>query len=360
MSSRLQFLLIPFSWLYGAVVYLYHRMYDLQIKKSVSFEIPVISIGNLSVGGTGKTPHVEYLIRLFKDFYDIGILSRGYRRKTKGYLLLDESSSAQEAGDEPVQFKHKFPEVMVAVCEERAIGIPIMLLDNPKLQVVILDDAFQHRRVSPGLSILLTEYSNPFTRDRLLPAGRLRESKNNAVRADLIVVNKCPPQISPDEKIQLSKELALRPDQFVFFSHLKYGTPFSFFNPDIKLTLQKNDSVVLFCGIANPQLLEEYLSGIVHEIEVLKFADHHQYSVGDLKKIQSAFQKLKDGRRFLVTTEKDAVRLSSLKEYIVNRGLEIYCMPVEAAFFEEDRLKFNDSVNSYVAQSIINRNDPEI
>ena len=185
---------------------MHNKLFDLQIKKSVQFELPVISVGNLTTGGTGKTPHTEYLLKLLSEKYHTGVLSRGYKRNTSGYFLVEENSTAGEAGDESLQIKRKFPHVTVAVCEERALGIPIMLLDNSQLAVILLDDAFQHRRVKPGLSILLTEYSKPFTKDLLLPAGNLREPKRNALRADVIVVTKCPVEISSEEKIKMANK----------------------------------------------------------------------------------------------------------------------------------------------------------
>ena len=197
-----------------------NKLFDLEIKKSVSFEIPVIGIGNLSTGGTGKTPHVEYLLQLLSSQFKTGVLSRGYKRKTSGYFLADEKTSVDQIGDEALQIKRKFPDAMVAVCEERAMGIPIMLLDNPELQVVILDDAFQHRQVKAGLSILLTKYSDLFVDDLLLPAGNLREPVSSSSRADAIVVTKCPATISPDEKNQRTHQFKQREGQPILFSSL--------------------------------------------------------------------------------------------------------------------------------------------
>ncbi len=321
-------------------------MYDLKIKKSVSFEIPVISVGNLSTGGSGKTPHVEYIIRLLKDHYQTGILSRGYRRKSKGYFLLDEFSTVKDGGDEPVQIKKKFPDVSVAVCEERAIAIPIMLLDNPELQVIVLDDAFQHRQVQPGLSILLTNYAKPFYEDHLLPMGNLREPVSGVARADVIVVTKCPTDLSSENKQKRTKELQHHPNQRVFFSYIKYAAPYSLFNLNKKLVLQRDDAVYLFTAIADHQPLLQHLQGVVGEVLIKTYPDHYYFSASDLKKLQSNFSKLNGTRNFLLTTEKDAARLISFKEYLVNQQLEIFCMPLEVKFFEEE--EFDQLIYSFV------------
>ncbi|MBA2422155.1 MAG: tetraacyldisaccharide 4'-kinase [Chitinophagales bacterium] len=346
MSSPLKFLFYPFSLIYGIGSLLYHKMYDLQIKKSVSFEIPVISIGNLSMGGSGKTPHVEYIIRLLKDQYQTGILSRGYKRKSKGYFLLDKFSTVKEGGDEPVQIKQKFADVSIAVCEERALGIPIMLLDNPQLQVIVLDDAFQHRQVQAGLSILLTNYSKLFTEDHLFPMGSLREPVRGAARADVIVVTKCPMDLSSENKSHLIKEVKHHSNQQVFFSYLDYGAPYSLFDQDKKLALQPGDAVYLFTAIADYKPLLTYLQGVVGNISVKRFPDHYYFSASDLKKLQTAFSKLNGRRNFLLTTEKDATRLLPFKEYLISNQLEIFCIPLEIKIFEEE--KFDQLIYSFV------------
>ncbi len=321
-------------------------MYDLQIKKSVSFEMPVITIGNLSMGGSGKTPHVEYLIRLLKDHYHTGILSRGYKRKSKGYFLLDEFSTVKDGGDEPVQIKQKFPDVSVAVCEERAIGIPIMILDNPQLQVIVLDDAFQHRQVQAGLSILLTNYSKPFTEDHLFPIGSLREPVRGAARADVIVVTKCPTDLSLQDKSHFIKELKHHTNQQVFFSYIAYGAPYSIFDLNKKLILQREDAVYLFTGIADHKPLLQYFKGVVGEVLIKTYPDHYYFSASNLKKLQITFSKLNWTRNFLITTEKDAARLLPFKEYLINNQLEIFCIPLEVKFFEEE--KFDQLIYSFV------------
>lgn len=346
MHSMLRIVLIPFSWLYGLGVYLRNKQFDAGLKKSVSFEIPVISVGNLSAGGTGKTPMVEYLLRFLEGSFKTGVLSRGYRRKTRGYLEVEISMAAIETGDEQLQIKRKFPDVMVAVCEERATGIPLMIAENPDLEIVILDDAFQHRQVKPGISLLITDYAHPYTRDLLLPAGRLREPAVNAKRADAIIVAKCPPLITFQERSEMAKEMAIQPAQPVFFTFQEYGAPFEIFDPDKKWMPESGDQLLLFCGIANPDSLLKYLNEKTGHVKCIKFADHHPYSLTDLKKIQQEFGRIAAARKFLITTEKDAVRLLPFKEYLLSQQLEIYCVPVQTAFFEGDKNRFDELIMS--------------
>lgn len=339
--------MLPFSWLYGAGIWLHNKMFDHQIKKSVEFELPVIGVGNLSTGGTGKTPHVEYLLKLLSQKYHSGVLSRGYRRKTSGYFLVEENSTANDAGDEPLQIKRKFPQATVAVCEERALGIPIMLLDDPDLEVIVLDDAFQHRRVKPGLSILLTEYSEPFTRDFLLPMGNLREPKENAARADVIVVTKCPYEITSGEKTKMVNELRQGNDQQVFFSFLKYSEAYNIFEPGKKTDLSMVESALLISGIASTHHLLSYVKGKIKNVHHLEFRDHHSFTPRDLKMIAEKFQAIPSPSKIILTTEKDGVRLLPFIDFFGSQQLEISCVPVEIVFPEEEKEKFDSLVVSF-------------
>jgi tetraacyldisaccharide 4'-kinase len=350
MSSPRRFLL-PFSWIYGAGVYLRNKLFEWDIKKSVSFEIPVISVGNLSAGGTGKTPHVAYLIRLFQPYMQVGVISRGYGRRSKGYLLVEENSPVDDTGDEPLELKLKFPESTVAVCEERAIGIPIMLLDNPSLEIILLDDGFQHRRVTPGLSILLTTYSHPYTADQLLPAGNLREPVTEAARADVIIVTKCPGVITNENRVKWKHELNILEHQRLFFSYTRYGIPCGIFDRNDKILLRKTDTLLLFCGIADPTHLVNELKQQVSEVKAIIFGDHHHYSLHDMKMIHAAFQKLEDKTSFIITTEKDAVKLNPFKDFFSENGLKIYCMPVETEFFPEDKERFDKLMIEFIKRT---------
>ena len=345
-------LLFPLSWLYGAGVWLNNKIFDLQIKKSVEFELPVISVGNLSTGGTGKTPHVEYLVKLLSEKYHVGVLSRGYRRKTSGYFLVEEHSTALETGDEPLQIKKKFPQTTVAVCEERALGIHVMLLDNPHLEVIVLDDAFQHRRVKPGLSILLTEYSTPFTKDFLLPAGNLREPKKNAARADVIVVTKCPGEISSDEKTKMTRGLKQREGQEIFFSSLKYSEAYNLFDPGKKTDLSQVESALLITGIASPENLLSYVQSKTKNAHHLKFRDHHSFTQRDLKMIAEKFQAVPSSSKIILSTEKDGVRLLPFRDFLGSRQLEISCVPVEVQFSAAEKEKFDSLVVGFAEKTL--------
>lgn len=349
--------LLPFSWIYGAGAAARNWMYDHQWKRSVSFELPIISVGNLSAGGTGKTPHTEYLIRLLKDQYKTGMLSRGYMRRSGGYRLVEVNDSAESAGDEPLQVKRKFPEVTVAVCEERAIGIPIMLLDDPDLEVIILDDAFQHRRVTPGLNILLTDYSSPFTKDLLLPAGSLRESISNACRAHAIVITKTPPDAGEMAISQLKEELRSQEGQPVFTSGLQYGELYDLLEPSQKVSDLQDWSVLLVTGIASASILETHLRKEAGHVVPMRFADHHLYSESDVKKIIWAAQSLAGKRSMVCTTEKDALRLLPYLNRFKSEGVEIYCIPVEVAFGEKEKMQFDEMVLNFVRSALIQKED---
>jgi len=342
-------LLLPFSLLYGFGAWLHNKLFDLQIKKSVEFDIPVISVGNLSTGGTGKTPQVEYLVKLLSQKFHCGIMSRGYKRRTSGYFVVEENSLAIDTGDEPLQMKRKFPDTTVAVCEERAIGIPIMLLDDPKLEVIILDDAFQHRRVKAGLSVLLTDYSSPFSRDHLLPVGNLREPKQNASRADVIVVTKCPEKILSEEKTVLEKGLKQREGQKIFFSSLKYGEAYGMFSPEKKIDLRKIPAAILVRGIVSASHLEKYLLKFIPDLQHKKFPDHHTFRLSELKSIHEQSRKK---NLVWLTTEKDAVRLFPFKDFFQQNEVEIYCVPVEVRFAGGEEERFEAIVFDFLNEKL--------
>ncbi len=344
-------LLLPFSWIYGAGVWLRNKMFDLEIKKSVEYQLPVISIGNLSTGGTGKTPHIEYLLTLLEGRYKAGVLSRGYKRKTTGYLLLDKDTDSRTAGDEPVQIKKNFPEATIAVCEERALGIPIMLLDDPQLEVILLDDAFQHRNVKPSLSILLTEYDHLFTRDALLPAGKLREPSRNAARADVIIVTKCPIEISQNEKLSLEPELKQHPGQRVFFSFIEHQQPNLLSYEGIKPALNKYQAALVVTGIANARPLlchiESHIKNVIH----CEYSDHHYFSVGQIARIIKEYEALPAPKIF-ITTEKDGVRLLNHYQLFKDHDIEIYCIPVKVYFSDDERAEFDSFILEIIEKKI--------
>ncbi|MEG9327978.1 tetraacyldisaccharide 4'-kinase [Salinimicrobium catena] len=296
-------LLYPFSLLYGGVMQLRNELYDRGIFSSKEYEVPVIAVGNLSVGGTGKSPMVEYLISLLKDNYRVATLSRGYKRSSSGFLLLNGNEPAAEAGDEPLQFKSKFPEIMVAVDESRQHGIQELLKQAAPPDVIILDDAFQHRKVTAGLYILLTPYGNLYSDDLVLPAGNLREPKAGAKRADLVVVTKCPAEISSEAKQKIRTRLKLQPGQELYFSNISYSEEIFGRKEVLPLKELQKRHFTLVTGIANPQPLVGYLKEHSLKFDHKAFPDHHNFSASEIKELRS--------KGLLLTTEKDYMRLKN-------------------------------------------------
>lgn len=361
--------LYPVSWLYGAVVTVRNKFFDWGLLRSRSFGIPVICVGNLSVGGTGKTPHTEYLIKLLHDKYQVAVLSRGYKRRTQGYVLATPQSTARTIGDEPYQMYAKFPSVTLAVDENRCHGIEKLLeLKEPAVDIVLLDDAFQHRYVKPGLSILLTDYHRLFCDDTLLPAGRLREPVSGKNRAQIVIVTKCPQDIKPIDYNIITKRLGLYPYQQLFFSSFRYGNLRPVFRQEgkeagistvpagkeIPLSLLTDMNVLLVTGIASPTPVREKLEGCVKQIETLFFGDHHDFTHKDMQQIKERFGKLAGKGRLIVTTEKDATRLMN------HPGLDgalkpfVYALPIEIEILQNQQDKFNQHIIDYVRENTRN------
>ncbi|HRG82907.1 MAG TPA: tetraacyldisaccharide 4'-kinase, partial [Chitinophagaceae bacterium] len=330
-------LLFPFSLLYWLGIAVRNFLYDKQVLKSSSFGLPLICVGNLSVGGTGKSPMVEYLIRLLEHRYHIATLSRGYKRKTKGYALAGPDTTALEIGDEPMQFHQKFPELPVAVGEERMVAIPQLLHDRPQTELIILDDAFQHRAVKAGLNILLTDYSNLFTRDFYLPTGDLRDLKSSYKRAEIIVVTKCKNGISAAEKEKIRNEIRPVNGQKLFFTGLEYGDPWHFTNGDPK-PLKAETEVLLVTGIANPRPLKMMLEEKHKTYQMLQFPDHHIFTIDDWKEIIRKFGEIKAKDKIILTTEKDAVRLDKFRQEA--SGVPLYVIPVRHQFLVDEAAVF--------------------
>ena len=275
----LRFLLFPFSILYGVIVFIRNKFYDWHLISSTHFEVPTIVVGNISMGGTGKSPHIEYLIRLLQKDFNVATLSRGYGRRTNGFILSDKQSTAKDIGDEPKQFKNKFDEAAVAVDAKRVNGINQLINKVDRLQVILLDDAFQHRAVSAGLSILLTDYNKMYCDDYILPMGNLRESRSVAKRADIIIVTKCPAHLSDEERNKLMEKINATSFQTVYFSYIKYGEVIKLFGNKESEQINYLDGqydVVLLTGIANTQPLEDYLQSKTKSLINMKFPDHHQ------------------------------------------------------------------------------------
>jgi len=348
----LRWLLLPFALLYGLIVVIRNGLYDLNIFKSTNFDFPIVAVGNLSAGGTGKTPHVEYLIKLLREEFNVAILSRGYKRKTNGYRLANENSDVKEIGDEPRIYKVKYPEIPVAVGENRSLAIPQLLTDAPMTNVVLLDDAFQHRQINPGLSVLLTDYNNRFTNDYLLPVGYLREFTNARKRAEIMVVTKCPPSLTKLQKDEIIAELKPLDNQKVYFSYLKYATPYRLFYPNQKLIIDDHIDVILLTGIANPKPLVAYLKDKVNSLILHDYSDHHLFSERDMEQLKKTYDNYAPTNKIIVTTEKDATRLELHAEWLHKSKLPIYCMPVEVDFNESDKRQFNKQITSYITSNL--------
>ena len=346
--------LLPLSWLYGLGVGIRNTLFDLGILKSRSFDVPVISVGNITVGGSGKTPHVEYLIRLLHNKYRVAVLSRGYKRKTKGYILADENSTMSDIGDEPYQMHSKFKNVSIAVDRNRCNGIERLTNDEPTkdTDVILLDDAYQHRYVKPGINILLVDYHRLIIYDKLLPAGRLRESKEGKTRADIVIVTKCPKDLKPMSFRVLSRAMDLFPYQQLYFTCLKYGDLHALFN-DSKRPLKDikpNEHTLLVTGIASPEQMVEDLSPYCKNITSLKFSDHHQFNADDVEKINSTFSMMQTPR-LIITTEKDATRLENIEGLSEEVKNSIYTLPVEVQVMLDQQEKFNEVILSYVQKN---------
>ncbi len=347
-----RFLLLPFSLIYGLVIFLRNKLFDWNIKKTVSYNFPVISVGNITVGGTGKTPHTEFLLNLLSKEFRTAVLSRGYKRKTKGFVLASKSSTPEEIGDESYQIHMKYPESLVAVCESRVEGIKNLLLQNPNPNIVLLDDAFQHRYVNPGLSILLVDYNRPVYRDFYLPTGNLRDGFYSRKRADIIIVTKTPGEMVVEDYKYWRKKLRISDHQKVYFSQFEYGNLKPVFlnqNKQIDIPSLKNlkTQVLLITGIAEPKPLIEYIESHGLSCEIIRFADHHNFSDTDLKSIHSKYDKLNSKARIIITTEKDAVRIMHLMNYPETLKEATYYLPISVKILEDKEEEFKNYTLKY-------------
>ncbi|MCR4031021.1 MULTISPECIES: tetraacyldisaccharide 4'-kinase [Flavobacterium] len=336
--NLLRKLLFPFAILYGFITSIRNFLFDKGVLKSISFDVPVIAVGNLSVGGTGKTPQIEYLIRLLSDKYKVATLSRGYKRKSEGFVLADQKSNAEILGDEPFQFYQKFPNVMVAVDANRTNGIQQLLSQNEKPEIILLDDAFQHRKVKAGFYILLTSYGDLYADDFMLPTGNLRESRSGAERANIVVVTKCPNVLSDEEQAEIRLKLKLNCSQQIFFTFIDYDEVIFGASEKMAVSEIKSESKLLLAGIAKPKPFFDYLKND-HD-ECLTFPDHHHFSDADLDAIQN-----KANGRKIITTEKDYVRLKDSK--LVS---QLYYLPIKSTFINHQQ-NFDATILEYVYQT---------
>jgi tetraacyldisaccharide 4'-kinase len=336
--KAIRFLLFPFAILYDLVTSIRNFFFNVGVFKQTSFQTPVIVVGNLSVGGTGKTPQIEYLIRLLKESYKISILSRGYKRKTAGFVLLHKNHSAEDVGDEPLQYFKKFTNISVAVDANRVNGIS-KLIEEHKTQVVLLDDAYQHRKVKAGFYILLTKYNDLFVDDFLLPTGNLRERRSGAKRAGVILVTKCPENLSLIAQSQIKNRLKKYRKE-VFFTRISYDEKTSG-NQEIAVEDLKNYEVLLVTGIANPGPLLSFLADKKVNYTHLKYADHHLFTSSEIAEIQDNYKAIKSTKKLLLTTEKDAVRLENFLPGISFLG-------IQTNFLDSQNLTFNLRINHYL------------
>jgi len=338
-------LLLPFAILYGLVIKLRNWLFDKEYLGSANFNFPLICVGNLAVGGTGKSPMVEYIVDLLHQRFTVATLSRGYKRKTKGYVLANDTTTALEIGDEPMQFHVKFPQVAVAVGEERLDAVPQLLHDRPDLQAIVLDDAFQHRVVKAGLNILLTEYSNLFSYDIFLPTGDLRDARSSYKRADIIVVTKCPPDLSIEKKRSTIRDIQPLPHQRVFFTCIDYGVPYHI-TSKVQRPITEEDEILLVCGIANPQPLKEYIFNHAATYYQQDYSDHHIFSIDDLMEIKRKFERIDAEKKFILTTEKDSMRFFKFNNEITE--LPLYVLPIRHRFLFDEAAQFNDKLVHFV------------
>jgi tetraacyldisaccharide 4'-kinase len=346
-------LLYPISLIYRVAVNIRNALFDLKILKSTEFDIPVISVGNITVGGTGKTPVTEYLVNLLRHKFKVAVLSRGYKRKTKGFLIADENSSVETIGDEPLQIKLKYPDITVAVSEKRVKGIKKLLDSKKETELIILDDAFQHRYVKPGLSILLVDFTQPFIHDHYLPYGRLRESPHQRYRAEIILVTKAPEDITPIDMRIMATDLTLKPYQTLYFSRIDYKGLMPVFENQLfsidETTLKrKNYSMLLVTGIGNPKPIEQYCTKLTDDIRILKFPDHHKYDDKDLKKILKEFEKIENENKIIITTEKDALRIRCIPSIKNDQKDLFYFYPIEMKILNQEQSELNKHILSFV------------
>lgn len=334
---RFNYSLTPFSFLYGLGVKIRNKLFDWGILPSEQFPIPIICIGNLAVGGTGKTPHTEYVIRLLKKRYRIAVLSRGYKRKTTGYILATQQHTSREIGDEPFQIRQKFPEIIVAVDADRRRGIRNLLTlpEDKRPEVILLDDGFQHRYVRPSFSIILTDYHRKFFADKLLPVGLLREPADAVRRTDVVIVTKCEHEIKPIEYRIMEEDMHLLAHQQVFFTRVAYKDLKPLFpeaGPRVLRDIRRNDDVLVVSGIANPSPFEDEIKRYSKKVTCLNYPDHHDFTKKDFKELAELFNAMTSTEKLIVVTEKDAARMQNNPHFPEEWKKVIYTLPIAIAF----------------------------
>lgn len=355
-NFRKYYFLFPFAFLYWLVVIIRNKLFDFHILPEKEFDIPIISVGNITVGGTGKTPHIEYLIRILKRDFNIATLSRGYKRKTRGFILSTIDSKSIEIGDEPRQLKSKFPNTHIAVSESRVKGIEKLKKQINNLDAVLLDDAYQHRYIKPGLNILLIDFNRIITKDYILPVGRLREPSFEMHRANIIIITKCPEEIKPIEKRIIQKEINPFPYQNLYLTTYSYqNIELVFNNKSEELGLDnpsiKDHSVLLITGVADSAPIKNYISKFSNQIIELKYPDHHNFSKNDIDKIIKTFRLIDSKRKIILTTEKDSVRFKNSNEFPEEIEKQFFYLPIEVKFLFNEQDEFISQILSYVRKN---------
>ena len=366
MEDSKNILLYPPSIVYGFITGIRNFLYNNNVLPSEEFSLPVICVGNIAVGGTGKTPHTEYLIELLKEKYKIATLSRGYKRATRDFKIASSASPVSDIGDEPLQIFRKFPEIMVTVDRNRVNGVKNILQLKPETDVIILDDGFQHRRITPGFSILLTAFENLISTDHMMPYGSLREDKNNIRRADVILITKSPENITPIERRLIVKQIDKAPYQSLYFTSLTYKDPVPVFENSLNagaipvLSGCKGCKIVLVTGIANPSPFKEHLQNIFGEVVHLSFSDHHNFKETDIRKISDTFEDLQSQEKYIITTEKDAVRIREFTNIADSLKSSLYYFPVGIKFLNNDKNEFDNLIVEYVRKNKRNNRISEV
>ncbi|HRG58521.1 MAG TPA: tetraacyldisaccharide 4'-kinase [Bacteroidia bacterium] len=354
MIKLLRLILYPISLLYGLLIHFRNWCYNQRLLYVYEPKVKTIAVGNLSSGGTGKTPHIEYLIRLLEVNFKVATLSRGYGRKTRGFKIATLTDTAQSIGDEPMQYFQKFMDIIVAVDAKRRRGIKKLTAKFPMLDVVLLDDAFQHRSVKAGLNIILSDYAHMYYDDKMLPTGNLREFKSGINRADVIIISKTPAIFSPIERRHLVSKINALPHQKLFFSYIKYHSITHFFNKNefnefnFSNVLAKDVEVLVFAGIANPSLLEDFVRSKSKSYKLISFDDHYQYSKTDLEKIKAEFEGMRSTKKIILTTEKDAMRLIHLNLSSEWHNLPLFFISIAVQLHQQDEENFNQLILNYV------------
>lgn len=340
-------ILTPFSVLYGEITAVRNKMYDADLLKSTSFDIPIIVVGNLSVGGTGKSPQIEYLIRLLLNDYKIAVLSRGYKRRTKGFIIANQYASAESIGDEPMQFYQKFDDIIVAVDANRVHGIQQLNALQHKPDIILLDDAFQHRKVEAGFNILLTSFDNLYVDDMMLPTGELREKVSGASRAQVVIVTKCPDNLSEKAQFDIAKRLKIEAHQTIFFTKIAYAETL-IGEDEIKINDLNTYKVLLVTGIAKTAHLCDFLTSKNVSYQHLKYTDHYQFTEKDIARINTEFEAIDSDKKLILTTEKDHVRAFNKKDK------NVYYLPIETTFLDHQR-DFNTVIKTYIEKNLKKR-----